>query len=61
MARQQSVIRKTAFGQLDELTRELAKLALVVNARFIADASKLKELKTSSARPITSKKRISRT
>jgi hypothetical protein len=61
MARQQAVVRKAAFSQLDELTRELTKLAFVVNARFVVDANKLKELKASSARASTAKKRISRT
>jgi hypothetical protein len=60
MARQQSVVRKAAFSQIDELTRELAKLALVVNARFVVDAGKLKELKASSSQSPASKKRISR-
>lgn len=61
MAKQQLAIRKTAFGELDELTRELTKLALVVNARFVVDATKLKELKATRSRLVASKKRISRT
>jgi hypothetical protein len=44
MARQTSV-RITAFCQLEELTRELSELAPVVNARFIADINKLREIR----------------
>lgn len=60
MARQQAVVRKAAFSQINELTRELTKLAFVVNARFVVDATKLKELKTSSSRVVALKKRSSR-
>jgi hypothetical protein len=60
MARQQSAVRRTAFGQLDELTRELTKLAHVVNARFVADSNKLRELKGSRLRIAAPKKRSSK-
>jgi len=59
MARQHSLVRRTAFGQLDELTRELTKMAQVVNARFVVDTGRLKELKSSNVRLISTKKRVS--
>jgi hypothetical protein len=60
MARQQAVVRPVAFSQLDELTREISKLAVVVNARFVVDATKLKELKSSGLTPANPKRRLSR-
>jgi hypothetical protein len=57
MAKQQYAVRKSAFGELDELTRDLAKLAHVVNARFVVDATKLKELRIPKARLAAPKKR----
>jgi hypothetical protein len=60
MARQTSV-RITAFGQLEELTRELSELAPVVNARFIADDNKLREIKKNTDTPSDSRSRIGRT
>jgi hypothetical protein len=56
MARQQIVARKVAFSQLDELTREISKLAIVVNARFVVDNDKLKELKDSRDQLITKRR-----
>jgi hypothetical protein len=60
MARQQAIVRPVAFSQLDELTREMSKLAVVVNARFVVDSTKLKELKPSGLTPVNPKRRISR-
>jgi hypothetical protein len=45
MAKQQSAVRNHAFDDVDELAKDITKLAYIVNARFVVDSTKVRELR----------------
>lgn len=49
MAKQQSAVRNHAFDDVDELAKDIAKLAYIVNARFVVDSAKVRELRAPKA------------
>jgi hypothetical protein len=46
MSRQNTTLSSTSFSQIDDLTREIAELAPLVNARFVVNEDKVQGIKS---------------